>query len=186
MRVLLLLLLLSPFSQGAKSIPKACTPMDWFWKNTQTIFVDPVIDRLTFVMHPYEFNTSLAQGINVIGFNETQTILFGGEKCLSVGIEGGLDVLVVHVKALTTLTLSFLPVSHALRTNIYAFDGCGSMSALINMPDTYAAPLACMVATDLMHCSIVKGWWSLPWYGGILFFWLALCACAVLLGATLY
>lgn len=154
---LFLLLLLVSIASGAE-LKKACSPTQLFWTNVNRLFIDPVVDRVNHVM--YSSPETILEPIHTVGFMDVSG---WNLKCPDIGINSGLDVLVVYFKMLTSVSLSFLPISDALRINIQTLNMCNHISSIQNLPEDYVASTQCKVATDLFRCSMLNMWAAAGW-----------------------
>lgn len=125
MRVLILLIVY------VASQKEPCTPTQWFWKNSRSIFVDPVLMRINYVM--YTTNKTVVKHLPV--YSERLPL---NERCAKAGAEKWLDLLQITIKLVTGITLSdWIPIlimDPALMYTLQTLDVCNKISSVANLP----------------------------------------------------
>lgn len=156
MRVLFLLLFLA---NGTLPI---CTPRQWFWYNLDKTLVEPIRNRLSYVLDiPAHFKEQPLG--SVPRFTD----------CQSAGVHGGLDVLAVAIKYITTLSAPLWISPHYL----YLFDECTVTTTRAEVALSKHKQLSsqCELATGIFLCAMLH-WqlaipWLIMWITMIILFW---------------
>jgi hypothetical protein len=141
--VLLLWLLPYVLLASARSEP-ACTQQDWFAHNVYSLFVQPLVDRTTFVMAP------LSSSMSPLHCH------VGGETCEALGVANGLDVLAVVVR----ITLGWRMPSWIAGDHCQ-FVACPVLSTVSSVSADNRH--ACRLATRTLHCAYERWHWALAW-----------------------
>jgi len=158
---LLLLLLLLPQcahankeeqqqQQDEEKAQAQCSNGDWFAMNAYNFFVQPIVERTTFVMSP----TSSSSSSSFSFFSSScPPSRFRGETCEALGVRNGLDVLAVALRVLTGWRIPL-----ALHDDYCVFESCPQLASVSEVSEV--ARHGCRLATRTMRCA-----WELWHYG---------------------